>query len=72
MCDTMVTTTIQVERDTRELLSYLKPAFEANTFDEVIKALVKKKMKGQYGKYAKKGLSTKKLMKDLRDKNDRF
>ena len=68
----METTTIQVERDTKELLNYLKPALEANTFDEVIKILVKKKMKGQYGKYAMKGLSTKKMMKDLRDKDDRF
>jgi predicted CopG family antitoxin len=66
------TTTIQIEKPTKDLLNELKPAFNAKTFDEVIIALVKTKTKGAYGKFANKPTSFEKMIKELRDKNDRF
>ena len=68
----MDTTTIQVEKPTKELLNELKPVFDAKTFDDVIVALVKKKTKSRYGKFAVTKISPKKMLENVRDKNDRF
>jgi len=69
----MGTTTIQVENPTKELLNELKKSFNSKTYDDVIQNLVRKKTKSMYGKLAKgKKVSTAAMMKDLRDKSDRF
>jgi len=69
----MGTTTIQIENPTKELLNELKKNYNSKTYDEVIKALVSKKTKSMYGKLAKgKKVSAKEIMRDLRDKSDRF
>lgn len=69
----MGTTTIQVENMTKDMLNELKKSFRSKTYDEVILSLVKKKTTSMYGKFAsKKRLSAAKIMKGLRDKNDRF
>jgi predicted CopG family antitoxin len=67
------TTTIQVEKPTKELLIELKESYHSKTFDDVIKTLVKKKTKLMYGKLAKgKNVSAAEMMKNLRDKRDRL
>lgn len=68
----MNTTTIQIEKPTKEILSKLKENYSVSTYDEVIRTLIKRKHKSMYGAFAKKEISVKKMMKDLRDKNDRF
>lgn len=66
-------TTIQVERETKEVLNELKKSFNSKTYDEVIGILVRKKTKSMYGKLGKsKKISLKKAMKGLRDKDDRL
>ena len=69
----MATTTIQVENPTKELLNKLKKSYNSKTYDEVIQNLVRKKTKSMFGKLAKgKKVSAKQMMRDLRDKRDRF
>ncbi len=69
----METTTIQVEKPTKELLNQLKKGLKSRTYDEVIKALARKKAPSMYGKLAgRKKVGFAKMMKGLRDKNDRF
>ncbi|MFH1751441.1 MAG: hypothetical protein ABH821_00670 [archaeon] len=69
----MVTTTIQIEAPTKELLNELKTSFSTKTYDEVIRILVKKKTKSMYGKLGKgKKISATEMMKGLRDKHDRY
>ena len=69
----MKTTTIQIENPTKELLNELKKNYNSKTYDEVIKTLVSKKTKSMYGKLAKgKKISATGLLKNLRDKGDRF
>ena len=69
----MSTTTIQVTKPTKQLLNKLKKSFHSKNYDEVIKTLVRKKTKSQYGKHAKgKDISLEKIMKGLREKSDRF
>lgn len=67
----MDTSTIQVEKPTKNLLNELKRTFGSKTYDEVINALVKRKTRGAFGKFAKKKVSVDEMMKGLRDKNDR-
>ena len=68
-----MTTTIQIENPTKELLNELKKNFQSKTYDEVIRTLVRKKTKSMYGVLAKnKKISTKEIMEGLRDKRDRY
>ena len=68
-----MTTTIQIENPTKELLNELKKNFQLKTYDEVIRKLVRKKTKSMYGALAKnKKISTKEIMGGLRDKSDRY
>ena len=69
----LMTTTIQIENPTKDLLNELKKSFRSKTYDEVIVSLVRKKTKSMYGKLSKgKKVSVSKLMKNLRDKSDRY
>lgn len=67
-----MSTTIQVEIPTKELLNELKKSFQSKTYDEVIQKLVRKKTNSMYGALAKeKKVSVSKMMNKLRDKSDR-
>ncbi len=67
-----MSTTIQVEGATKELLEHLKRNTKARSYDEVIRALAVKKGKSLYGSLAgKRKVSKKTLLSDLRDKEDR-
>jgi hypothetical protein len=68
-----ISTTIQVENPTKELLNELKKSFQSKTYDEVIQKLVRKKTNSMYGALAKgKKVSVSKMMNKLRDKSDRY
>ena len=66
-------TSIQIGEDTLVLLKKYKSQFKAETYDEVIKKFMKL---GQYGKsyqgYLGKKISRDSLLKNLRDKQDRY
>ncbi len=67
-----MTTTIQVQDTTLELLKKLKNETKSNSYDEAIKKITISRAKNEslYGFLGKK--SRKWILKDLRDKNDRF
>jgi len=65
-------TTIQVQDNTLLLLKKLKEETKANSYDEAIKniAIARGKEESLYGFLGKK--DRKWILKDLRDKHDRF
>lgn len=64
-------TTIQMEEETVEQLKKLKEKMKVNTYDQVVKQLIKEEVpKSMAG--VLKGYKLKELLTDLRDKNDRF
>ena len=63
-------TTIQLEEETAEQLRQMKEVLKVKTFDEVVKKLMKKNTASMFGILGH--LDRKELMKDLRDKHDRF
>ncbi|MBS3167513.1 hypothetical protein J4216_00105 [Candidatus Woesearchaeota archaeon] len=67
-----MTTTIQISDDTLELLKKYKEQTKAQTYDEVIRNFMKMKdyAKSFRGYLGKKNMKF--IMKDLRDKKDRF
>jgi len=68
-----MTTTIQVNDDTVMFLKSLREQFNQPSYDALLKLLMKKAMrpeKSMYGAYGK--MSMKNILKDLRDKNDRY
>ena len=67
-----MSTTIQVENPTKELLNNLKANYNSKTYDEVIIALVRKKEPSMYAKLSKDKVSAKEMLKGLRDKSDRY
>jgi predicted CopG family antitoxin len=62
----MDTTTVQVERPTKNILDDLKADYKVKTYDEVIKKLIKRKHKSMYGVLKDAGLSTKEITKEIR------
>ena len=70
----METTTIQLEKPTKELLEKLKENYSVKTYDEVIKTLIKRKHKSMYGVLKNANISTKEITKEIRNErnNDRF
>ena len=70
----MNTTTIQLEKPTKELLNTLKENYSVKTYDEVIKTLIKRKHKSMYGVLKNANISTKEITKEIRNErnNDRF
>jgi len=68
-----VTTTIQLEDQTIDWLRMYKKQHNLKTYDETIKFLFKVKTKDvEEFRGILKGISRKELMKDLRDKKNRF
>jgi hypothetical protein len=67
----METSTIQLEKPTKDLLNELKHNFGSKTYDEVIQTLVKRKTPSTFGKFAKGKVSVREMMAGLRDKDDR-
>ena len=70
-------TTIQVNERTLELLKRIKEQMRMSSYDETIIRIVSERgrgesMAGSLKKYMKRGESLKDLLKDLRDKDDRF
>ncbi|MFH1240564.1 MAG: hypothetical protein V1672_05105 [Candidatus Diapherotrites archaeon] len=66
--------TIQVEKDTMELLKNLKNTYNTKTYDELINQLVRKKVSGSmFAKLSKgKTYTMKNILKGLRDESDRL
>lgn len=68
-----MTTTIQLEDQTIDWLRMYKKQHNLKTYDETIKFLFKVKTKDvEEFRGILKGISRKELMKDLRDKKNRF
>ena len=69
-------TTIQLNERTLFLLKKLKEQMNASSYDEVINKKISrdevKSFAGFLGKYRIKKMSRKDILKDLRDKHDRF
>ncbi|MBI4149611.1 hypothetical protein HY491_04135 [Candidatus Woesearchaeota archaeon] len=64
-------TTIQVEKETADLLKSMKEQTQASSYDEVINNMVRRRAtKSLFG--VLKGMSRKRLMKGLRDEHDRI
>ena len=64
-----MTTTIQIGEDTMQKLKQLQQALNVKTYNDVIKALMQEK-KSMYGFLGRKNMKW--VLKDLRDKHDRF
>ena len=68
-----MTTTIQVQEDTLELLKQMRIMTKTNSYDAAIKEIIKKsavKERSLYGFLGKKTM--KNILNDLRDENDRL
>ena len=68
-----MTTTIQINRETQDILKRLRETFHAGSYDEVIQMMAQRgvlKSESMYGILGKK--SIKSVLKGLRDKNDRY
>ena len=63
-------TTIQINERTLEILKKIKEETNSLSYDEAINKLVLKKEKSLAGLLGKK--PTKDILRDLRDKNERF
>lgn len=66
-------TTIQVQKDTLELLKHVRESTQAQSYDTAIKALIKKAMiktESLYGFLGKKTMQQ--ILQGLRDENDRI
>lgn len=68
-----MTTTIQVNDDTVNFLKMLRKQFNATSYDALIKMLIEKAMKPRRSGYGAGGkLGMKEILKNLRDKSDRY
>lgn len=68
-----MTTTIQVNDDTVNFLKMLRKQFNVASYDELIKILIEKAMKPRKSGYGVGGkLGMKFILKNLRDKSDRY
>ena len=69
-----MTTTIQVKEDTLEWLKRLREQYKAESYDEVIGALIKEKHTLPEWSFGFLGhvTSRKKILEGLRDKHDRM
>ena len=66
----MNTTTIQLEKPTKELLNTLKENYSVKTYDEVIKTLIKRKHKSMYGVLKNANFTTEQAIKEIRKTRD--
>lgn len=68
-----MTTTIQVNDDTMQFLKLLREQYKATSYDALLKMLVEKAMKPSKSLWGAGGKMTmKEILKDLRDKSDRY
>ncbi len=68
-----MTTTIQVNDDTISFLKQLRQEHKAPSYDSLIKILIGKSMKSKHSLWGKGGkMKMKDILKDLRDKSDRY
>ena len=71
-------TTIQVGEHTLLLIKKLKAEYQSRSYDQALQKMIidsfrpKKSLAGSLRKHFPKGLSREDILKDLRDKNDRF
>ena len=68
-----MSTTIQVNEDTVDVLKILRDQMNASSYDALIKVLIEKAMKPKKSLWGYGGKKTMKdILKDLRDKSDRY
>ncbi|MEK6845962.1 MAG: hypothetical protein AABY26_04330 [Nanoarchaeota archaeon] len=66
-------TTIQINDDTINFIKQLREEYEAPSYDSLIKILIGKSMKPKQSLWGKGGkMKMKDILKDLRDKSDRY
>jgi hypothetical protein len=69
----MNTTTIQVQEKTVTVLKLLRDQFKVPSYDALLKILIEKALKPKKSMWGAGGkLSAKEILKDLRDKSDRY
>ena len=68
-----MTTTIQVTEETVNVLKLLRDQLKVPSYDALLKILIKKAVKPKKSMWGVGGkLSMKDILKDLRDKSDRY
>ncbi|MEK6867663.1 MAG: hypothetical protein AABX98_02455 [Nanoarchaeota archaeon] len=68
-----MTTTIQVNEETVNVLKLLRDQFKVPSYDALLKILITKAVKPKKSMWGAGGkLSMKEVLKDLRDKSDRY
>jgi len=68
-----MTTTIQIHEDTLAFLQQMRKIFSLPSYDALIKLLLEKAMLPSHSFWGKAGkLSMEEVLKELRDKSDRF
>jgi predicted CopG family antitoxin len=68
-----MTTTIQIDDETQEMLKKLRKTLHAETYNEVINKLIMRPLKQEQSMYGFLGKSDrKKVLKGLRDEKDRI
>lgn len=65
-------TTIQVEKDTVQFLKSLRKAYQASSYDEVLKRMRKQLLRRETLSGVLSHMPKKRLMEGLRDKGDRY
>ena len=69
----METTTVEVKKKTKEELDQLKHTYQAKTYDDVIRELMKRKRRSMAGKLAiGRKVSMQEILEKLRNERDRF
>lgn len=68
-----MSTTIQVNNETVDVMKVLRDQMQVPSYDALIKVLIEKAMKPKKSLWAVGGKKTmKEILKDLRDKSDRY
>jgi len=71
--DYSMTTTIQVNDNTMHFLKLLREQYKVSSYDAVLNILIEKAMKPSKSLWGAGGkLGMKEILKDLRDKSDRY
>ncbi|MBI2572674.1 hypothetical protein HYV86_02340 [Candidatus Woesearchaeota archaeon] len=65
-------TTIQINDDTLNLLRKIKQETNSSSYDEAIRKIAADRVKESFAGYLGPKRSSKQILKDLRDKSDRF
>ncbi len=68
-----MTTSIAVKEETKDMLEQVKEELNSPNFDDVIRTLIAKTKKPEKSMYGAGGkMPLKEILKDLRDKSDRY